>query len=273
MEKNNNFDDTNSETSSVSSVVSEISENSSYRFLRYEFVTGHRITSKLLYTCDEKQFYRFNSKNKSGDAYLCAEKLCKCRVLLRNDKLCIQPEKYCKHNHETKGEKFEELKVLNIIKEKCADISTLINEKKQSVRDIFYSVVSKHPDVKLEFYSIERSLQIIRNSALPKNPTNCDEISNIFERDDIYKLLGTSKDDKPFFNGAVEGNGYSFCIFSSHTSINLYKSRTKAENRIIMMDGTFAVVPIGTFDQLLVIYAVYMEKVAHNLTNLNSIFD
>lgn len=184
-----------SECSSISSGVSESSEGStSYKFLRYEIVPGFRIGSKLLYTKDKKQFYRFNRTNKNGDAYLCAENGCKKRVHLRIDKLCIQQDKYAVHQHETKEKIYEELTVLNEIKSKCADINTLINEKKQSVRDIFYSVMSKHPDVKLEFYKHERGLQMIRNSALPKNPLNCHDIAKIFERADIIYLEQLKKE-------------------------------------------------------------------------------
>lgn len=99
---NINFTDASSDSSSVVSNLSEISATASYRFLRYELLPGERINSELLYTNDEKQFYRFNSKMKSGDAYLCCEPNCNKRVHLRQDKMCIQYEKYFVHNHSTK---------------------------------------------------------------------------------------------------------------------------------------------------------------------------
>lgn len=85
------------------------------------------------------------------------------------------------------------------------------------------------------------------------------------------QLLGTTKDGHEFYNGAVESDDYSFCVFSSKTSIELFSSRIKHGERIMMMDGTFAVVPIGSFDQLLIIYGVYMEKVISK-SHLNDIF-
>lgn len=165
---------------------------------------GFRIGSKLLYTKDEKQFYRFNRKNKNGDAYLCAENGCKKRVHLIIDKLCIQQDKYAVHQHEMKEKTYKELTVLNEIKSKCDDINTLINEKKQSVRDIFYSVLSKHPEINLEFYKHERGLQMIRNSALPQNPLNCHDIAKIFERADIHNILGRTEEGDIFFDGDFE---------------------------------------------------------------------
>lgn len=252
---------TDSDSLSATSNISDFSDSCTYRFLSYEFVPGYQINSNLLFTVDEKQFYYFNKANKNADAYLCIEKKCNNRVHLRRDKMCIQQEKYAVHNHGTQEKKFDELRVLNIIKKKCADLSTLLNERKQSARDIFYSVLSNHPGVKIDFFKVERGLQLLRSAALPKNPANCDEIAEMFSREDIMKLIGTTKDGKVFYNGVFESNEYSFCVFSSESSIKLYCSHVKYGDRTIMMDGTFDVVPIGSFDQLLIIYAVYMEKV------------
>lgn len=86
-----------SDTGSISSGQSDFSDSCSYRFLKYEFVAGYQIKSKLLYTIDEKQFYYFNKSNKSGDAYLCIEKKCNSRLNMRKDEMCIQQEKYSAH--------------------------------------------------------------------------------------------------------------------------------------------------------------------------------
>lgn len=121
--------------------------------------------------------------------------------------------------------------------------------------------MSNHPDVSIDFYSVERNLQIIRNKSLPKNPICCDDISKIFEREDIVEILGKSKKGDIFYNGCMETNGFSFCVFSSYISIQTFESRVKFGERTYMMDGTFDSVPMGTFNQLFVIYGVYIEKV------------
>lgn len=161
MEPTNiNSFDACSTSSGVSIDNSSESNNSlAYRFLSYEFITGDRINSKLLFTTDEKHIYRFNAEGKCGNTYLC--KKCNSRVVVRKDKMCIQYEKYFRHNHEKEEQKHKELNVLNIIKQKCADISTLMNGKKQSVHDIFYSITPDYPDVKLNFLKHERCLQVI----------------------------------------------------------------------------------------------------------------
>lgn len=254
-----------SDTGSVVSNLSDISATHSYRFLRYELLPGERINSELLYTNDEKHFYRYNSTVKSGDAYLCSEPKCNKRVHLRKDRLCIQYEKYYVHNHSTKEKKYEELKILNIIKKKCSDLTTVLNERRQSVRDIFYAVLADHPHLKntfgQKFFKQERALQLIRNKSMPKNPKTADEIAKIFARSDVMSLLGNAKDGTVFYNGSVECEDFSFCVFSSTSSIQLFVSRVQPLDRIIMMDGTFGVVPLGSFNQLLIIYSVYMEKV------------
>lgn len=225
----------------------------------YEFTPGQRANSQLLYTIDEKQFYRFNKNISIGSVYLCAEKNCKCRVKLNEGK-CFQ-EKNQKHDHENKESLYWELFVLNVIKSKCSDIATLMNQKKQSVRDIFYSVLSQYPQVNLNFYRFESTLQKIRKASLPKNPLSCNEISALFDDTRMMNLIGITKDQKPFYNGVDENENHAFCVFSSYSSIKLFQ---KNGMDTIIMDATFSIVPVGIFTQLLIIYGVYIEKVCNN---------
>lgn len=83
------FNDAHSESTSVSSGVGHLSENSSsYRFLSYVFTTGQKITSNLIYTTAERHYYSFNSHNKDADTYKCVS--CNSRVHLRKDEKLIQ---------------------------------------------------------------------------------------------------------------------------------------------------------------------------------------
>lgn len=253
--------DANSDSSSVVSGGSDFSEpKGSFRFLEYKITAGKRRNSKLLFTLDEEQYYAFNSKNKNCDAYKCID--CDNRVHLRQDGMCIQKERYYVHRHQKKGNLHLKLNVLNEIKDKCADITSLINQRKQSVRDLFYSVLSNYPGVDIDFFEHERSLQLIRSAALPKNPVDSLDIANIFGRNDIMTLLGKTKEGSIFFDGVLEGNGYSACFFSSKHSIDLFETYESFGERHLMIDGTFDVVPLGGFQQLLIIYAVYLEKVS-----------
>lgn len=241
-------------------------DESSQRFLRYKIAPGHRRNSKLLHTLDEKQIYAFNSKNKSGDAYKCVE--CNCRVHLK-DGICIQKQRYYKHSHATKEIVQDNLSILNEIKTKCSDLSTLINDRKQSVRDIFYSILAKYPGAQIDFFKHERALQLIRCDALPKNPLDASHISNMFDRNDVLELLGKTKGGQLFFDGILEGPDYSECFFSSKKSIEIFETNELPGERKIMIDGTFDVVPLGSYKQLLIIYAVYMGKVNYEKKKLN----
>lgn len=122
------------------------------------------------------------------------------------------------------------------------------------MRDIFYSVLSNYPTISIDFYSVERNLQIIRNKSLLKNPFSCDVIAKMFEREDIMEIIGKIKKADIFYNGCMEANEFSFCVFSLFISIQIFESRINFGERILMMDGTFDVVPMGEFNQLLVIY-------------------
>lgn len=112
----------------------------------------------------------------------------------------------------------------------------------------------------MDFYSKERGLQLIRSATLPRNPLDTSDIANIFNREDIQNLLGKTKTSSIFYD-MLEGNGYSACIFSSKDSINVFEQYAPCGEREIVLDGTFDIVPVGAFKQLLVIYGVYMEKV------------
>lgn len=136
---------------------------------------------------------------------------------MRADKQCLQFTKYYRHSHASNEQsKYNELKVLNTIKQKCSDLTTLLNEKKQSVRDIFYSILSKYPDCNLSFAKHERSLQLIRSAALPNNPLLCDDVAKMFERQDVMQLVGTTKDGGAFL---------TVRLFSSSASIELFEKK------------------------------------------------
>lgn len=64
-----------------------------------------------------------------------------------------------------------------------------------------------------------------------------------------------------FFNGAVQTENYSFCVFSSKYVIDLIEKHIDVNLRQYSLDATFKVVPIGPFNQLLIFYANYIEKV------------
>lgn len=109
-----------------------------------------------------------------------------------------------------------------------------------------------------------RNLRQIRVKGLPKPPADCNEIDEAFKRADILEKFGFTlhKENKErFYNGCYQNRSFSYCIFSSMRTIKLIQQHVTPENRTILMDATFSIVPSGCFTQILIIYAAYSGKV------------
>lgn len=121
----------------------------------------------------------------------------------------------------------------------------------------------RNPGVQLDFAKYERTLNLIRNKTLPKSPTSCHEIGRAFTDNKIMLSIGTSQHEENyvFFDGIVETEKFSFCVFSSKYCINLIENHIELSRRRFMMDATFKICPLGPFRQFLIIYVAYIEKV------------
>lgn len=127
-----------------------------------------------------------------------------------------------------------------------------------------FSYFSSRQNFKRPYESIQRNLRQIRVKGLPKPPANCSDIEEAFNRMEIREKFGYThhKDTKEvFYNGSYENRSFSYCVFSSAKSIKLIQDHVRAENRTILMDATFSIVPLGCFKQILIIYASYSGKV------------
>lgn len=123
---------------------------------------------------------------------------------------------------------------------------------------------NRNPGVQLSWKKYGRTLELIRDNTIPQNPTSCNEIRNAFQDEKIMSTLGRSKHigHGIFFDGVVERETHSFCVFSSKKAISLIEKNIKVEDRHYMCDATFAVCPIGPFSQLLLIHVTYIENVS-----------
>lgn len=112
---------------------------------------------------------------------------------------------------------------------------------------------------------MQKNLRQIRVHGLPKPPVSCQEIVAAFSRDDIRDKFGFShhkEKRKLFYNGSYENRSFSYCVFSSANSIKLIHEVVQPDSRTILMDATFAIVPLGCFKQILIIYGAYSGKVS-----------
>lgn len=113
-------------------------------------------------------------------------------------------------------------------------------------------------NTQIELKTKQRNCQKIKRGTIPKNPGNIDEIIAAFEDPKIMQAFGMSahEGDKKckFFDGAIQKKHHCFCVFSSKTIINLVHKHIPVDERHILMDATFKIVPVGEFSQLLILY-------------------
>lgn len=106
----------------------------------------------------------------------------------------------------------------------------------------------------------------MKKQSVPKSPTSVAAILELFGKEDIMKSFGSTfsgdSDENDglsdgvhkFFDTAVEKDGYSFCIFSSKPIIGLIETHIPRHLWHILMDATFKTVPVGPFNQLLILH-------------------
>lgn len=103
---------------------------------------------------------------------------------------------------------------------------------------------------------------------MPKSPETIDGINDAFTVEDIKQNFGMSlhkPTNHPFFNGAVDAGSHSFCVFSSKATIDLVcdPDNMPEDERHILMDATFKIVPTSVFKQLLILYVRIKFEVSH----------
>lgn len=97
------------------------------------------------------------------------------------------------------------------------------------------------------FSKYVRTLQLIRDASIPKNPVSCDDINKAFKDPNIMETMGISmlESKDVFFDGAVDRGDYKYAVFSSKYSMKLIVKHIEDERRHLMVDPTFKVCPIG----------------------------
>lgn len=89
---------------------------------------------------------------------------------------------------------------------------------------------------------------------MPKPPQTCAEIEKVFKEKNVMEHFGMAvKSTATFYKGVVEREKFSFCVFPSDKIIELMQI-IPMEDRTILIDGTFTIVPVGPFKQLLIFY-------------------
>lgn len=115
---------------------------------------------------------------------------------------------------------------------------------------------------KLQFKKIKRNLYRLRDKRYPKRPSTDEEIRNAFENDGIFAEYGKTLDKRrPLYAGSVvKKKQYAFHVFASYGIIDMVKEHIPPEQRKLLLDGTFRIVP-RQFRQLLIIAIEYKNDV------------
>lgn len=113
-------------------------------------------------------------------------------------------------------------------------------------------------------------MQYLAAKVFVTSPTTPAHVMEAFEKMEVYKNFGLTlhegRDQTPFFKVCHDEKDFSYCVFSSDKMIGLTKENIPLNiNRRILIDGTFSIVPIGCFQQLLLVHIEYYEKVGNRL--------
>lgn len=121
----------------------------------------------------------------------------------------------------------------------------------------------RHQTCSVKFADIQQTLQAIRSSAIPPTPKTANEIEQAYLNPTVFEEFGQSFHDVPkvFFKKAYECKQYSYCIFASETNMAYITENIAIANRCYLMDATFKIVPDCSFNQLLIVYVEYLDKV------------
>lgn len=103
--------------------------------VQYEYVTGLRKNSKLLYSTNEKQLYFRKNTNKKYTVFVCNEKKCPAQLQLFANGKCSKSTKHGPHNHCDKHQEFLRLKSREVMVGQATDIAHMASTS-HNMRDL-----------------------------------------------------------------------------------------------------------------------------------------
>lgn len=95
----------------------------------FEYITGQRLNSKLIYVPEQKQLYKKRLEYKNKTYYICHKQNCKSKMeVFNNSDFIEKSKKFIDHNHADQESKYNEFKVLNTIKNQCVDSASMLSD-------------------------------------------------------------------------------------------------------------------------------------------------
>lgn len=108
-----------------------------------------------------------------------------------------------------------------------------------------------------------RNLRRYTNKKYPARPKNTTEIKQAYGDVATMQEFGFNlRKTNKFYVDTVQTEGSEFTVFASYDMLGMVNEKIPPEERRYMIDGTFDVVPIRYFYQLLVIAIEYKKDVS-----------
>lgn len=115
----------------------------------------------------------------------------------------------------------------------------------------------------MNFTKVERNARRYKNRKYPKLPKRATDIIKVFDDKVVMNKYGFNlRKTKRFYIDTIVNGSDFFTVFSSQQIISLVKKFIKPEERKYLTDGTFKIVPLNSYYQLLTINIGYKNDVS-----------
>lgn len=127
---------------------------------------------------------------------------------------------------------------------------------------LFCSCRNRDENYSVDFQTMKRNMDRVKNETYPKRPNSLEELKEIFQNPQILNKYGLNLDvTENLYIETVVTDDYGFCLFASHATINMVKLNITAQHRNYLIDGTFSCSP-KMFYQLLIICVEFKNDVS-----------
>ncbi|XP_067641239.1 uncharacterized protein [Eurosta solidaginis] len=144
--------------------------------LEFEYISGFRSSSMLVYTKDEKQIYKRHNNYNNGTRYVCYSKYCNISIFIDEQERCRKIHDAHLHTHPTQEILKDKMYISQKIKNAFKDPSI----KSCNTRVIFDEALrdEKHSIHLVEYEKMRANLSRIKRNSLPKEPLPTEPTEN-----------------------------------------------------------------------------------------------
>lgn len=137
--------------------------------------------------------------------------------------------------------------------------------------NIQYDCYEENVELPPNFYKMQRHLYRLRRGAMPASPRNATDVSESFTIESVMKEYGMTKtidneESTSFYDTCFTSPSFSYCVLASQRIIDAIQSHLPPSQCDYYLDGTFKVVPLGEFNQLVIIHIAFYNKVFLSLS-------